>query len=250
MLPNDPHLTDRDLILAADGELAPRREAAVRAHLETCWPCRVREAELQSTIAEYVRWHRGNLGAQLPPAAGPRALLKAQLEARAASAAPAGWLRALVPMTAALLILSAGVWVAQTRRSNDLLVPKNSVTPGETRAVTISNLCRESVSEGARAVPVSLRKKVFEEYGITDARPNAYEVDYLITPELGGVDSIRNLWPQPYSTVWNAHVKDMLEERLHALVCSGQVDLATAQREIATDWIGAYKKYFHTARPL
>jgi hypothetical protein len=75
-------------------------------------------------------------------------------------------------------------------------------------------------------------------------------VDYLITPELGGVDSIRNLWPQPYSTVWNAHVKDMLEERLHALVCSGQVDLATAQREIATDWIGAYKKYFHTARPL
>ncbi len=34
MLPNDPHLTDRDLILAADGELAPRREAAVRAHLE------------------------------------------------------------------------------------------------------------------------------------------------------------------------------------------------------------------------
>ena len=42
----------------------------------------------------------------------------------------------------------------------------------------------------------------------------------------------------------------MLEERLHTLVCSGQVDLATAQRELATDWIGAYKKYFHTARPL
>jgi hypothetical protein len=250
MLPNDPHLTDRDLILAVDGELAPRRAAEVRAHLETCWPCRVREAELQSTIADYVRLHRGSLDAQLPPAAGPRALLKAQIDSWTATAAPTGWLRALIPMAAALSIVFAGTWFMQTHRSNDPLVPKNTVTPGETRTVTVSDVCREAPSEGGRNVPVSLRNKVFEEYGIIDARPGAYEVDYLITPELGGADSIRNLWPQPYSTVWNAHVKDMLEERLHSLVCSGQVDLATAQREIATDWIGAYKKYFHTARPL
>jgi len=75
-------------------------------------------------------------------------------------------------------------------------------------------------------------------------------VDYLITPELGGAGSIRNLWPQPYSAVWNAHVKDELEDRLHGLVCSGQVDLATAQREISRDWISAYKKYFHTDKPF
>jgi hypothetical protein len=34
------------------------------------------------------------------------------------------------------------------------------------------------------------------------------------------------------------------------MVCAGEVDLATAQRDIATDWIAAYKKYFHTDRPL
>jgi hypothetical protein len=34
------------------------------------------------------------------------------------------------------------------------------------------------------------------------------------------------------------------------MVCTGQVDLTTAQREIASDWIAAYKKYFHTDRPL
>jgi hypothetical protein len=28
-----------------------------------------------------------------------------------------------------------------------------------------------------------------------------------------------------------------LEDRLHALVISGKLDLETAQREIATDWI-------------
>ena len=93
-------------------------------------------------------------------------------------------------------------------------------------------------------------RQVFREYGINDTRPSAYEVDYLITPELGGANSIRNLWPQPYSAVWNAHVKDELEDRLHGLVCTGQVDLATAQQDISRDWISAYKKYFHTDKPF
>jgi hypothetical protein len=241
-------------MLAADGELTPRRAAEVRAHLEACWPCRVREDELQSTIAEYVRFHHRSLDSQMPPAAGPRALLKAQLEDREARLAPGGCIHALIPIAAALLIVGVGSLLvyrgATARRSDELLVPRSSITPGETRAVTISDVCMNTGSEGVRNVPVSLRKKVFEEYGIADARPNAYEVDYLITPELGGADSIRNLWPQPYSAVWNAHVKDALEQRLHTLVCSGQVDLARAQREIATDWIGAYKKYFRTTRPL
>ena len=33
------------------------------------------------------------------------------------------------------------------------------------------------------------------------------------------------------------------QRKLHKLVCAGQLDLKTAQREIATDWIEAYKKY-------
>jgi hypothetical protein len=60
---------------------------------------------------------------------------------------------------------------------------------------------------------------------------------------IGGSNSIKNLWPESYRTVWNAHVKDRLEDRLHALVIGGKLDLETAQREIATDWIAAYKKY-------
>jgi hypothetical protein len=38
-------------------------------------------------------------------------------------------------------------------------------------------------------------------------------------------------------------VKDALERKLHKLVCAGQLDLKTAQREIASDWIEAYQKY-------
>ncbi len=96
-----------------------------------------------------------------------------------------------------------------------------------------------------------MRKEVFEEYGLMNARAEDYEIDYLIAPGLGGTEDIHNLWPQPFkSQKWNAHVKDELEERLHQMVCSGDLDLRTAQREIATDWIAAYKKYFHTDVPV
>jgi hypothetical protein len=37
--------------------------------------------------------------------------------------------------------------------------------------------------------------------------------------------------------------KDRLEDKLHELVCSGTLDLQTAQRAIASNWIAAYKKY-------
>jgi hypothetical protein len=60
----------------------------------------------------------------------------------------------------------------------------------------------------------------------------------------------RNLWPHSHSTVWSARVKDALEDRLREMVCEGDLDLTEAQREIATDWISAYKKYFHTDEPL
>src|SRR5262249_40294394 len=37
--------------------------------------------------------------------------------------------------------------------------------------------------------------------------------------------------------------------KLHKLVCAGRLDLKTAQREIASDWIEAYKKYVRTRPP-
>jgi hypothetical protein len=100
-------------------------------------------------------------------------------------------------------------------------------------------------------VSTSLRQQVFREYGITSDRGDEYEIDYLIAPGLGGVEDIHNLWPEPStSPTWNAHVKDGLEEHLHEMVCAGKLDLPTAQRDIATNWIAAYKKYFHTEKPL
>jgi hypothetical protein len=46
-----------------------------------------------------------------------------------------------------------------------------------------------------------------------------------------------------YTGPWNAHIKDKLGNKLYDDVCAGQLDLKTAQHDIATDWIAVYKKY-------
>jgi len=258
----DSHLSDQELLLAADGELPPVRAEEVASHLAACWTCRVRKGEIEESIRDFVHVYRGDLDPLLPSPAGPRALLKAQLAERA-SVAP-GWrerwtqqdvLRyagafVLVALLA-LLVYARPIFPSRQRfHVVPVSFPEPSLTPGVAAGVNRDQICR-SMPPKNRIVPASLQRKVFEEYGIAGAEPRAYEVDYLITPALGGADDIRNLWPQSNSSaVWNARVKDALEDRLHDLVCEGQLDLATAQQDISSDWIAAYKKYFHTDRPL
>ena len=62
--------------------------------------------------------------------------------------------------------------------------------------------------------------------------------------ELGGADTEANLWPESYDTEpWNAHLKDLLEDRLHALVCHGEMPLQEAQSAFFGNWIDAYRRY-------
>lgn len=131
------------------------------------------------------------------------------------------------------------------------LVPDSQMTPGATLPVTAKDICVPGYTQKVRNVPSSLKKQVYAEYGIASRRPGQYEVDHLISLELGGSNSIKNLWPESYVTQpWNAHVKDQLENALHDDICAGRIPLQQAQQEIATDWIGAYKRHFHTNVPL
>ncbi|MGB8989283.1 MAG: zf-HC2 domain-containing protein [Candidatus Sulfotelmatobacter sp.] len=268
---SDMHLSDQEMLLAADGELSTRRAAQIHAHLAECWACRARMAEIEGTIADFARAHRQTLDSQLPPIAGPRALLRAQLAERASEYESNSWrrllhftsaARAAAFLCAAFLIAAVvgRILVHHSRLpgANSIVaafergaLPDRSLTPGATRRVAITDVCSIGHEQVVGEVSTSLRREVFREYGIVNAHPDDYEVDYLIAPGLGGAEDIHNLWPEPYtSRTWNAHVKDALEERLHEMVCGGELDLSTAQRDIATDWIAAYKKYFHTDRPL
>ena len=90
----------------------------------------------------------------------------------------------------------------------------------------------------------SLKRLQMKEYGYPLADIRDYEEDHLVPLCLaGGPQDPANLWPQPRSGEWNADRKDKLEAKLYRLTCDGKVLLAEAQREIATDWTAAYRKY-------
>jgi hypothetical protein len=75
----DAHVPDEDLLLAIDGELTERRAAEIKKHQMACWSCRAHRQEIEHAVAMYERVHRRYLDSVIPPAAGPRALLKARL---------------------------------------------------------------------------------------------------------------------------------------------------------------------------
>src|SRR5262245_29320607 len=255
----DPHITDQELVLAADGELSKGRISEVQAHLKACWTCRTRMRELEDTIAKFIRAYHDSLDSELPPPSASRALLKARLSQLAAEHPQPAW-RRFVPSTVGLrrfaylagsfvlALVALTLW--QSFEPSLAVSPDPRLTPGAALPVTEAAICEQESARESRLVLASVGKKVFEEYGIRNPQPRRYELDYLIDPDLGGSDDASNLWPQPYSAVWNAHVKDALENRLRELVCDGTITLAQAQRDISNDWISAYKKYFRTGQPL
>lgn len=139
--------------------------------------------------------------------------------------------------------------IAHSIRNGDL--PDPVATPGDIRPVTVAELCDPNThTADVRNTPDSLKQRVRRLYGMNGKRDlfcnsvDGCEIDHLISLELGGSNDIKNLWPQPYDRdrQWNARDKDVLENKLHKLVCGGQMTLEQAQHEISTDWIGSYTK--------
>jgi hypothetical protein len=256
------HPSDEDLVLFADEELLPRRLARVQGHLADCATCATRLRGMRAALVEAhstLRHEHIDAGSA---AATARAAFRAKLaqadaESRSTPFQSLSRWRALA-YTGGLAVIVLVValqtfsrWPAAPSSDDAVwLLPKADLTPGALRQVTAAGIC---AGDGVRvhAVPASLQERIFRTYGADYRRATEYELDYLITPELGGIQDAANLWPQRYrGTKWSAYVKDELERLFHERICEGQMDLATAQREMATDWIAAYKRHFRTDAPL
>ena len=259
------HLSAQELLLTADRELSPRRLALAHDHLAECPSCRARMKSVEQTLTKATQVCSQDLAAPLPPASAARARLRMQLRRLSKDPRPSAdvWIGRWALACAAVLVAGVGILLLLAypttllssrpldRESGVYLLPRADLTPGMTRPVSVSEVCGNGRYGRTQPISASVQQRVFEKYGADYRRAADYELDYLVTPELGGTPDARNLWPQPYSrTKWNAYVKDELELHFHKLVCEGKIDFATAQREIATDWIAAYKHYFNTDRPL
>lgn len=122
-------------------------------------------------------------------------------------------------------------------------LPDPDCTPGALLADAIKDkICVPGYSSAVRNVTETEKNQVYAEYGIKSHKAGEYEVDHLISLELGGSNEIANLWPEPAEPRPGFHEKDKVENYLHEQVCSGAITLKEAQYQIAHDWMKVYQK--------
>ncbi len=145
------------------------------------------------------------------------------------------------PARAAARILPRA-WIRLVLAARPSLHP-GAISPAVTQANIQSTICSYGYTDSVRppeSVSEPEKEASLAAYG--DAGPlHDYEYDHLVPLELGGAaNDPRNLWPEKRGASPNP--KDELEDRLNEMVCAGQIPLATAQREIARDWVAAYRR--------
>jgi hypothetical protein len=135
-------------------------------------------------------------------------------------------------------------------------LPDPVLTPGVVLPVDAAAICRPGYAQSVRDVPESVKDAVYARYGITTRRPHQYEVDHLISLELGGAntsdprspDYLKNLFPEPYDLVvdgrqMGAREKDKAENATRRAVCRGAIRLEDAQAQMARDWTILYRRF-------
>jgi hypothetical protein len=270
---NDGHASDETFLLAIDHELSCPRQQALDQHLHRCERCRSRLAQIASVADDASRRYRHDSASRAGDPEALRERLQTAMADLTAALDQSWWFRlrrgiAALPLAtrigaslalivlvfqlafAAQRTLPLTAWIMTSVPIASEWRPIRALTPG-----AIGSASRETLCGGPRPtrqpVPPSVRQAVLREYRMEHLAEHEYELDYLITPELGGVADQRNLWPERYARgIWNARVKDDLEQLLPQLVCQGTLVLTTAQHDLADDWIAAYKKYFRTDRPV
>lgn len=118
-----------------------------------------------------------------------------------------------------------------TVQGEDNPLPDPKLTPGRVA----------KIRQDRHRVTEEMERQVFRIYQIPWERRAEFKIDHLIPVELGGADTIDNLWPQsllikPYSV----KRKEYLTKQLLALIAARRMTLADAQKEIKEDWISCF----------
>jgi hypothetical protein len=138
----------------------------------------------------------------------------------------------------------------RVRTSNGFPIPDPACTPGAINPSLTVDVLRDPHFRTAclRNKATSKREKA-ETYGWyaishpahNQGKTQTCELDHLVSLELGGADTLDNIWPQcgPEGVGLRDRYfkqKDIVENFLAYVVKTGQMDLGTAQKGIASDW--------------
>ena len=128
-------------------------------------------------------------------------------------------------------VVTAILAMTATTPAQDALLPNPKLTPGRVAE-------RDKDRPG---VTVAMEQKVFARYRLGWERRGEFKIDHLIPSELGGADTIDNLWPQRVKArPYGADRKELLTEVLLQKIRAGKMTVAQAREEIRRDWIDAF----------
>lgn len=134
--------------------------------------------------------------------------------------------------------------------SNGFLLPDPSCTPGAINPSLTLDVLKDPqfTTKCVRDQATTAQEKfvTYRWYGLQKPANNTgqnqvCELDHLISLELGGADTLDNLWPQcgPSRVALNQRFfkrKDTVENYLAKQVRDGNMSLSDAQKGIAKDW--------------
>lgn len=156
LLRHPGHVTDKQILALVDGETAGRSRRAWQRHLESCWTCRARLREVESTIAEFVAV-RSSLVVPAPPRGWvefPRRLHAASAEIRRVRQPRRYWRWGAI--AACILILS--VWLARppgavsARELLDRSISTENVEGSRLERAAVHQQVRLRISRGGTSV--------------------------------------------------------------------------------------------------
>ncbi|MEN9613898.1 MAG: hypothetical protein RLZZ347_205 [Candidatus Parcubacteria bacterium] len=143
------------------------------------------------------------------------------------------------------LFLSTTPTFASTHCLSNQALPDHTCTPGAILTTDALIVCVSGYTKTVRNVSTAVKKMVFKEYAIPWSLHSNYEVDHLISLELGGSNDVSNLWPESYLIKDGSRTKDTFENYLHRQVCGGKLSLVEAQKEIKGGWREYYREWKH-----
>lgn len=121
--------------------------------------------------------------------------------------------------------------IATSAPAQEALLPNPKLTPGR--------IAERDKDRGG--VTLKMEQKVFARYRLPWPRRAEFKIDHLIPVELGGADTIDNLWPQSVRTrPYGADRKELLTDVLLERIARKQITLEQAQEQIRKDWIDAF----------
>ena len=180
------HLSDRELVLAADDELGSERARVSSCSLAEC---KERAANFEGIVAQVAQAHRNSVDSQLPSIARPRAVLRGRISEtiahEASRRAPRRLFAGAFGFAALTMVALASILTMRHLVARDesvppasttvSVLPNRNVTPGAVRAASLEQVCAVAQEEVVKDVSPSQRERVLRSTAFL--RPSAGTIE-------------------------------------------------------------------------